>query len=160
MHIVSRTYHVSWTYTWTHFVHFSPFVTLWTAMTQADAAFDPRPVHVGFVLAKVALGEVFLRVLRSSSVSVSPSLCSYIYLPWGCIILAIDSISLSLSLSLVCLVGARNWFYSIKVAYVTSDSLYGKRVNVYSYAVYPQHCGNDLVHYMVFSFWSRFNLFE
>jgi hypothetical protein len=33
--------------------------------------FDPGSVHVGFVVAKVALGQVFVRVLRFSSVNTS-----------------------------------------------------------------------------------------
>ena len=38
----------------------------------AKAAFDSRSVHVRFVANKVALGQVFLGVLRFSSVSIMP----------------------------------------------------------------------------------------
>jgi hypothetical protein len=34
--------------------------------------FDPRPVYMGFVVNKVALGQVFLRVLHLSPVSIIP----------------------------------------------------------------------------------------
>jgi branched-subunit amino acid transport protein len=36
--------------------------------------FDPRPVHVRFVVDKVALGQTFLRVLRFIHVSIIPQL--------------------------------------------------------------------------------------
>jgi hypothetical protein len=41
-----------------------------------------------------------------------------LHLPQGCITLAIDNISLSLPFSLDYLAGDRNWFHSIKLAYV------------------------------------------
>jgi len=43
-------------------------------MVQAPrrARFDPRPVHVRFVVKKVALGQAFLRVLSFSLVTVMP----------------------------------------------------------------------------------------
>jgi hypothetical protein len=34
--------------------------------------FNPGPVHVGFMVDKVALGQVFLRVLRLSPVNLFP----------------------------------------------------------------------------------------
>jgi hypothetical protein len=40
--------------------------------------FDPGSVHVGFVLDKVVLGQVFLRVLRFSPVSFIPSVLHYL----------------------------------------------------------------------------------
>ena len=36
--------------------------------------FDPRPVHVRFVVDKVALGQAFLRVLRFIHVRIIPQL--------------------------------------------------------------------------------------
>jgi hypothetical protein len=39
--------------------------------------FDPRSVHVGFVVDKVVLGQVFLRVLRFSPVSFIPPVLYY-----------------------------------------------------------------------------------
>jgi hypothetical protein len=39
--------------------------------------FDPGPDHVGFVVDKVALGQVFLRVLRFSPVSFIPPVLRY-----------------------------------------------------------------------------------
>jgi hypothetical protein len=44
----------------------------WTRSTSKQKfspGFAPRPVHVGFVVDKVALGQVFLRVLRFSPVN-------------------------------------------------------------------------------------------
>jgi hypothetical protein len=43
-------------------------------MTQAEGEFDPRPSHEGFMADKLAMGGMLLRTLRSSSVSVIPSL--------------------------------------------------------------------------------------
>jgi len=37
-------------------------------------AFDPRSVHVTFVVGNVALGQVFLTILGFSSVSISPQM--------------------------------------------------------------------------------------
>jgi hypothetical protein len=39
--------------------------------------FDPRSVHVGFVVDKVALGQGFLRVLRFSPVNFIPPVLHY-----------------------------------------------------------------------------------
>jgi hypothetical protein len=39
--------------------------------------FDPGLVHVGFVVDKVALGQVFSRVLRASPVSLIPPVLHY-----------------------------------------------------------------------------------
>jgi hypothetical protein len=39
--------------------------------------FDPGPVHVGFVVDKVALGQVFPRVLRFSPVNFIPPVLHY-----------------------------------------------------------------------------------
>jgi hypothetical protein len=41
---------------------------------HGDLGFNPRPVHVGFVVDKVAMGQVFLQVLRYSPVSIVPPL--------------------------------------------------------------------------------------
>jgi hypothetical protein len=40
--------------------------------------FDPGSVHVGFVVDKVALGQVFLRVLRFLPVSFIPPVLHYL----------------------------------------------------------------------------------
>jgi len=39
-------------------------------LSRLRFGFDPRSVHVRFVVDKVALGQVFLRVLRYSPVSI------------------------------------------------------------------------------------------
>jgi hypothetical protein len=44
--------------------------------------FVPWSVHVGFVVDKVALGQVFLRVLQFSTVSIIPP-CPHTYIIWG-----------------------------------------------------------------------------
>jgi hypothetical protein len=43
----------------------------------AEARFDFGSVHVGFVVDKVALGQVFPRVLRCSPVSLIPPVLHY-----------------------------------------------------------------------------------
>jgi hypothetical protein len=43
----------------------------------AEAAFDPGSVLVGFVVYKVALGQVFPRVLRFSPVNFIPPVLHY-----------------------------------------------------------------------------------
>jgi hypothetical protein len=43
----------------------------------ADAKFDPRTVHVGFVVDKAALGQVFPRVLRFFPVNFIPPVLHY-----------------------------------------------------------------------------------
>ena len=50
------------------------FLGLATAEVPRRARFDPRSVRVRFVVSKVALGQVFLRVLSFSLVSVIPPL--------------------------------------------------------------------------------------
>jgi hypothetical protein len=44
----------------------------------AEAGCDPRSVHVGFVVNKVALGQVFPRVLRFSPVNLIPPVLHYL----------------------------------------------------------------------------------
>jgi hypothetical protein len=44
----------------------------------ADPGFDPWSVHVGFVVGKVVLGQVFPRVLRFSLVSFIPPVLHYL----------------------------------------------------------------------------------
>jgi hypothetical protein len=46
-------------------------------LPQRRPGLDPESVHVGFVVDKVALEEVFPRVLRFSSVSFIPPLLHY-----------------------------------------------------------------------------------
>jgi hypothetical protein len=43
-----------------------------TGLSPRRPWFDPRSVHVGFVVDKVALGQVFPRVLRFSPVNFIP----------------------------------------------------------------------------------------
>jgi hypothetical protein len=53
-----------------------------TGLSPWYAGFAPGSVHVGFVVDKVALGQVFLQVLRFSSVSIIPppfSILIYIF---------------------------------------------------------------------------------
>jgi hypothetical protein len=45
---------------------------LFTGLSPLRAGFDPGSVHVGFVVDKVALGQVFSRVLRVFPVSFIP----------------------------------------------------------------------------------------
>jgi hypothetical protein len=56
-------------------------------MTQAVSlsprrdGFDPRAVHVRYVVEKVALGQVFFRVLRLSPVNIIPAMLhTHVYL--------------------------------------------------------------------------------
>jgi hypothetical protein len=42
------------------------------------SGFDPGPVHVGFVVDKVALGQVFPRVVRFSPVDFIPPVFHYL----------------------------------------------------------------------------------
>ena len=46
-------------------------------LSQRRSGFDPGSVHVGFVVDKVALGQVFLRVLRFSPVNFIPPMLHY-----------------------------------------------------------------------------------
>ena len=46
--------------------------------TKTGDGFDPESVHVGFVVDKVALGQVFPRVLRVSSVNLVPPVLYYL----------------------------------------------------------------------------------
>jgi hypothetical protein len=45
-----------------------------TGLSLQRAGFLPKSIHVGFVVDKVALGQVFLRVLRFSPVIIIPPL--------------------------------------------------------------------------------------
>ena len=47
-------------------------------LTHGVPGFDPGSVHVGFVLDKVALGQVFPRVLRFSPVNFIPPVLHYL----------------------------------------------------------------------------------
>jgi len=46
-------------------------------LSPLTADFDPTPVHVGFVLDKVAVGPVFLRVSGVSTCQCYPTLHTY-----------------------------------------------------------------------------------
>jgi hypothetical protein len=41
-----------------------------SVFSKRRPAFNPEPIHVGFVVDELALGQVLLRVLRLSSVSI------------------------------------------------------------------------------------------
>jgi hypothetical protein len=47
------------------------------SVSPRKPGFDPGPVHVGFVVVKVALGQVFPRVLQFSPVSFIPPVLHY-----------------------------------------------------------------------------------
>jgi hypothetical protein len=47
-------------------------------LSEQRAGFDPGSVHMGFVVDKVALGQVFSRVLRFSPVSIIPPVLHYL----------------------------------------------------------------------------------
>jgi hypothetical protein len=48
--------------------------SLVTGLSPRRPGFAPRSIHVGFVVDKVALGQVFLRVLRFSPANIIPPL--------------------------------------------------------------------------------------
>ena len=52
-------------------------------LSSRRPGFDPDSVHVGFVVNKVALGQVFPRVLRFSAVNVIPPVLHYSIAPVG-----------------------------------------------------------------------------
>jgi hypothetical protein len=56
--------------------------------------FHPRPIHVRFVVDKVALAQVFLQVIRFSPVSfIAPLLCSDIsFICDYCYIIAVECV--------------------------------------------------------------------
>jgi hypothetical protein len=50
---------------------------VFTGLSPRRFGFDPGSVHVGFVVDKVALGQVFLRALRFSPASLIPPVLHY-----------------------------------------------------------------------------------
>jgi hypothetical protein len=52
----------------------------------AEPGFAPGSIHVGLVVNKVALGQVFLRVLRFSPVNIIPPSLSKLILSGKCVI--------------------------------------------------------------------------
>jgi hypothetical protein len=48
-------------------------------LSPRRSLFDPGSVHVGFVMDKVALGQVFLRILRVSPINFIPPVLHYIF---------------------------------------------------------------------------------
>jgi len=48
------------------------FMLLVSGLEIRVDGFNPRPINVGLVVNKVALGQVFLRVLRISPLSILP----------------------------------------------------------------------------------------
>jgi hypothetical protein len=64
------------------------------SLSQQSSRFDPKPVHMRFVVDRVALPQVFLPLLQFSPASVIPPMLhahSPIYY-WCCIMLHMDSI--------------------------------------------------------------------
>jgi hypothetical protein len=53
------------------------FRRLVAGLSPPRTGFDPRSVHVGFVVDKVALGQAFPRVLRFSPVNFIPPVLNY-----------------------------------------------------------------------------------
>jgi hypothetical protein len=51
-----------------------------TSLSLRKPGFEPKSVHIGFVVEKVALGQVFLRILRFSPV-IPPWLTKLLYHP-------------------------------------------------------------------------------
>jgi hypothetical protein len=49
-----------------------------TGLSPRRPGFDPGSVHVGFVVNKVALGQVFPRVIRFSPVNFIPPVLQYL----------------------------------------------------------------------------------
>jgi hypothetical protein len=46
------------------------FLTIVASLSPRRPGFDSRPIHVRFVIDRVALGQVFLRILQFLSVSI------------------------------------------------------------------------------------------
>jgi hypothetical protein len=57
--------------------HEHPYKTITVTLRRWRPGFDPRSVQVGFVVDKVALGQVLPRVLRFSPVRFIPPLLHY-----------------------------------------------------------------------------------
>ena len=54
-----------------NFVHkLYEFLTIIASLSSRRPGFDSRPIHVRFVIDRVALGQVFLRTLQFLSVSI------------------------------------------------------------------------------------------
>jgi hypothetical protein len=53
-----------------------------TSLSPRRPEFAPGSVHMGFVVDKVTLGQIFLRILRFTPVSVIPSVFSILII-WG-----------------------------------------------------------------------------
>jgi hypothetical protein len=53
------------------------YIEKWPCLSPRRPGFDPGSVHVGFVVDKVALGQVFPRVLRFSPVDFIPLVLHY-----------------------------------------------------------------------------------
>jgi hypothetical protein len=64
-----------------------PWLRLLVACLSARRpGFAPRSIHVGFVVGKVALGQIFLRVLRFSLVNIIPPSLSKLISSGKCVI--------------------------------------------------------------------------
>jgi hypothetical protein len=59
------------------------FRRLIAGLTPRRSGFTPGSIYVGSVVVKVALGQVFLRVLRDSPVNIIPPWFSTQYVIWG-----------------------------------------------------------------------------
>jgi hypothetical protein len=54
-----------------------------TVLSPWILGFDPKPVHMGFVVEKMVLGYVFLRVLWFSPITVLPMLRTHLSITSG-----------------------------------------------------------------------------
>jgi hypothetical protein len=54
-----------------------------TGLSQQRPSFMPGSVRVGFVVDKVALGQVFLQVLQFSPINIIPQWLIYSYITYG-----------------------------------------------------------------------------
>jgi hypothetical protein len=75
---VCQIYNIPWAVPWLR--------SLVTSLSPQRAGFAPGSIHVGFVVDKVALGQVFLRVLRFSLVSIIPPSLSKLISSGECVI--------------------------------------------------------------------------
>jgi len=67
-----------------------------TILSSKRPGFNPEPAFLGYVLDKVAVGQLFLCVLQFHLDSIIPSIfySCFIHLSWTLVILAMDSITI------------------------------------------------------------------
>jgi hypothetical protein len=80
---ICRAYYVKSVQLWRWRLYVPPRLKLLVAgLSSRSSRFEPGSIHVGFVVDRVALGQVFLRDLRFSPVSIiPPSLSILVYHP-------------------------------------------------------------------------------